>query len=46
MEFAECGSLYKVLHQLKPQVPYHSGHAIRFQIYEILLFRIILSNIC
>ena len=28
MEFAECGSLYKVLHQLKPQVPYHSGHAV------------------
>lgn len=28
MEFAECGSLYRVLHQLKPQVPYHSGHAI------------------
>lgn len=28
MEFAECGSLYKVLHQLKPQVSYHSGHAI------------------
>lgn len=28
MEYAECGSLYKVLHQMKPQVSYHSGHAI------------------
>lgn len=28
MEFAECGSLYKVLHHIKPQIEYHSGHAI------------------
>ena len=28
MEYAENGSLYKVLHQMKATVPYHSGHAI------------------
>ena len=28
MEYAENGSLYKVLHQMKLKVPYHSGHAI------------------
>jgi mitogen-activated protein kinase kinase kinase 7 len=28
MEYAENGSLYKVLHQMKTIVPYHSGHAI------------------
>lgn len=30
MEYAECGSLYKVLHQSKPEVSYHSGHAINW----------------
>jgi len=28
MEFAECGSLYKVLHQSKPAPEYNAGHAI------------------
>lgn len=28
MEYAECGSLYKVLHQVKPPIDYHSGHAL------------------
>ena len=28
MEFAECGSLYKVLHQAKPPPEYNAGHAI------------------
>ncbi len=28
MEYAECGSLYKVLHHLKSRVTYHSGHAV------------------
>ena len=28
MEFAECGSLYKVLHQAKPAPEYNAGHAI------------------
>ena len=28
MEYAECGSLYKVLHQVKPEIAYNSGHAI------------------
>ncbi|XP_059083816.1 serine/threonine-protein kinase phg2-like [Tigriopus californicus] len=28
MEYAECGSLYKVLHQVKPLIQYHSGHAL------------------
>ena len=28
MEYAENGSLYKVLHQMKAHVPYNSGHAI------------------
>jgi len=28
MEFAECGSLYKVLHQMKPAPVYNAGHAI------------------
>ena len=28
MEYAENGSLYKVVHQMKTKVPYHSGHAI------------------
>ena len=28
MEYAECGSLYKVLHQAKPQPEYSAGHAV------------------
>jgi mitogen-activated protein kinase kinase kinase 7 len=28
MEYAECGSLYKVLHQMKPPPAYNAGHAI------------------
>ncbi len=28
MEYAECGSLYKVLHHTKPPAAYHSGHAV------------------
>ena len=28
MEYAENGSLYKVLHQMKAHLPYNSGHAI------------------
>merc|ERR1719282_922978 len=28
MEYAECGSLYKVLHQAKPAPEYNAGHAI------------------
>jgi len=28
MEYAECGSLYKVLHQSKPQPEYTAGHAV------------------
>ena len=28
MEYAECGSLYKVLHQAKPQPEYNAGHAV------------------
>ena len=28
MEFAECGSLYKILHQSKPAPEYNAGHAV------------------
>lgn len=28
MEYADCGSLYKVLHQQKPQPAYNAGHAV------------------
>ena len=28
MEFAECGSLYKILHQSKPSPEYNAGHAV------------------
>ena len=32
MEFAECGSLYRVLHQAKPAPEYNAGHAISWSL--------------
>ena len=43
MEYAECGSLYKVLHQAKPQPEYNAGHAVSL---VNLLFVIFTFFIC